>query len=56
MKSSKSCNRELAIDFLDEADILYREGSFINKTPLKNFLNEMKNFEANQKGGEEEEN
>ena len=46
--SKKDCNRELAIDFLD-GSTFYIEGSFINKTPLKNFLNEMKNFEANKK-------
>ena len=46
--SKKDSDRELAIDFLDGSS-LYIEGGLIKKTPLKNFLNEMKNFEANKK-------
>ena len=43
--SKKDSDRELAIDFLDGSS-LYIEGGLIKKTPLKNFLNEMKNFDA----------
>ena len=43
--SKKDSDRELAIDFLDGSS-LYIEGGLIKKTPLKNFLNEMKNLFA----------